>query len=67
MSLNRYFERIFEYMDKKDREKKPTQIVEIKSKRYCNNFSKGEDGFCKHYMGCRVNIESCRNKCGEGG
>lgn len=64
MSLDKYFERIFKYMDKRDREKKPFQTVVVKGKRYCSNFSKGENGLCKHYMGCKIELVSCKRECG---
>jgi hypothetical protein len=62
-----YWEKVFKIMDKRDKEEKPKEIEIDKAKIYCKDFSKGEDGFCKHYMGCRVMISSCANECGVGG
>ncbi|MBN3417965.1 hypothetical protein CJF19_09145 [Clostridium botulinum] len=28
---------------------------------------KGNDGFCEHYMGCKVDLTSCANQCEVGG
>lgn len=68
MFLNRYLEKIFKVMDEIDKKEKPKQVEEIKEeKKYCSNFIKADDGFCKHYMGCKVKIVSCANECAGGG
>lgn len=67
MLLNEYLNRVFKIMDKRDKKKKPLLAEEVKTKSYCKNFSRGDNGLCKHYIGCRIEITSCRNKCGAGG
>lgn len=34
-----------------------------KEKKYCKGFEKGENGFCKHYIGCKVDKVSCYYQC----
>ena len=43
--------------------------MKLNKKEYCKNFEKGNNGFCKHYMGCKVDIVSCIciNECEVGG
>ncbi|MCJ8173210.1 hypothetical protein [Clostridium botulinum] len=41
--------------------------MKLNKKEYCKNFIKGNDGFCEHYMGCKVDIVSCINECEVGG
>ncbi|MHB9947480.1 hypothetical protein CF055_00050 [Clostridium botulinum] len=50
-------------MDEKETETK----YEQNKKEYCKNFKKGSNGFCEHYMGCKVDIVSCINECEVGG
>lgn len=33
------------------------------AKKLCKGFEKGENGFCKYYMGCLKYIENCYNEC----
>ncbi|WP_261780708.1 hypothetical protein [Clostridium botulinum] len=51
------------FIDEKETEAK----YEQNKKEYCKNFKKGINGFCKHYMGCKVDIVSCINECEVGG
>lgn len=37
--------------------------MKLNKKEYCKNFEKGNNGFCKHYMGCKVDIVRCANEC----
>lgn len=41
--------------------------MKLNKKEYCKNFEKGNNGFCKHYMGCKVDIVSCISECEVGG
>ncbi|AJD27408.1 hypothetical protein G8E05_06395 [Clostridium botulinum] len=41
--------------------------MKLNKKEYCKNFEKGNNGFCKHYMGCKVDLTSCANQCEVGG
>ncbi|MBO0555760.1 hypothetical protein FDC49_10445 [Clostridium sporogenes] len=41
--------------------------MKLNKKEYCKNFIKGNDGFCEHYMGCKVDLTSCANQCEVGG
>ncbi|KON09702.1 hypothetical protein HYH70_17890 [Clostridium botulinum] len=42
-------------------------IYKKNEEKYCKNFEKGNNGFCKHYMGCKVDIVSCARECEVGG
>ncbi|MCW6091346.1 terminase small subunit [Clostridium sporogenes] len=47
-----------------------TDFVEFGRKRVAvlvRNTEKGNNEFCKHYMGCKVDIVSCINECEVGG
>ena len=37
--------------------------MKLNKNEYCKNFEKGNNGFCKHYMGCKIDIISCINEC----
>lgn len=37
--------------------------MKLNKKEYCKNFEKGNNGFCKYYMGCKIDIISCINEC----
>ncbi|MCC5422503.1 hypothetical protein [Clostridium botulinum] len=41
--------------------------MKLDKKEYCKNFKKSSNGFCKHYIGCKVDIVSCINECEVGG
>lgn len=63
MFLNKYLDKVFSAMDEMDKVKKPTIVEAPKNKKYCGSFVKGEDGFCIHYKGSRVDIVSCAREC----
>ncbi|EKO1912195.1 hypothetical protein PZQ55_001233 [Clostridium botulinum] len=42
-------------------------VYKANKREYCKNFKKGNNGFCKHYMGCKLDIVSCINECEVGG
>lgn len=67
MKTNKYLDKVFKVMDERDKEKKKeTAQEQSKEKKYCKNFSKGSNGFCKYYMGCKYNLVSCINECAGG-
>ncbi|EQB3099720.1 hypothetical protein [Clostridium botulinum] len=41
--------------------------MKLNKKEYCKTFKRGSNGFCKHYMGCKVDLVSCANECEVGG
>lgn len=59
MLLNKYLEKVFKVMSKRDKEKKVVAVENYKNKKYCSNFNKGQAGFCRYYIGCKVNLTSC--------
>lgn len=47
---------------------KETEAKYVQNKKeYCKNFEKINNGFCEHYMGCKVDLTSCANQCEVGG
>lgn len=67
MKTNKYLDKVFKVMDERDKEKKKEATQEqSKEKKYCKSFEKSSNGFCKHYMGCKVNIVSCAMECAMG-
>ncbi|CAM3001131.1 hypothetical protein HAHI6034_10980 [Hathewaya histolytica] len=52
-----YWDKVFKACDMNV--KKSTR----REKKYCKGFEKGENGFCRHYLGCKIDIESCYNQC----
>ncbi|HID0823833.1 TPA: hypothetical protein ACXDAP_001977 [Clostridium botulinum] len=62
MKLSKFLDKNI-FIDEKETEAK----YEQNKKEYCNNFIKGNDGFCEHYMGCKVDLTSCANQCEVGG
>ncbi|MBY7016294.1 hypothetical protein FDE98_02525 [Clostridium sporogenes] len=42
-------------------------LYKANKREYCKNFKKGSNGFCEHYMGCKVDLISCSNQCEVGG
>lgn len=65
MWLREHLEHVFKYMDKKDKQNKVKKVKKevVKNKAYCSKFEEGNNGLCKNYMGCKVNIKSCKQEC----
>lgn len=64
MKLSKFLNK---YIFPQKEEVQSKSVDKERAKKYCKNFEKGNNGFCKHYMGCKVDIVSCINECEVGG
>ncbi|MBU3205145.1 hypothetical protein [Clostridium algidicarnis] len=56
-------ERWMEKLTKLDLEEKRQNKEKLKEESCCKNFQKGNKGYCKYYIGCRINIITCSEEC----
>lgn len=57
MSNEKWLKKLMEWKPKEQLKETP------RLKTYCKGFDKGDNGFCKHYMGCKKVIVSCASEC----
>ena len=62
MELKDHLDKVFKSIDKEDKTKKVEKELP-KDKVYCNEFRKGDNGFCTNYIGCKIDVESCAKYC----